>query len=153
MINNNIGDVKISLVLQFYSQVFQSGCLQKAQVSAGLKKSNHCHCALGVQHWILISYVPGWSLLTSRALALALCSSIGEETESQGKPQASPHCWGFRNPFRLACVFPLFALVRADPQSHRLTLTFIALLFTSPSEVQSKVRCSLLQRPCKRSSP
>lgn len=105
MINNNIGDVKISLVLQFYSQVFQSGCLQKAQVSAGLKKSNHCHCALGVQHWILISYVPGWSLLTSRALALALCSSIGEETESQGKPQASPHCWGCPRPLRCSPKF------------------------------------------------
>lgn len=53
----------------------------------------------------------------------------------------------------LRTVFFLFALVRAAPQSHRLTLTFIALVFTSPSEVQSKVRCSLLQRPCKHSSP
>lgn len=43
MINNNIRDVRISFFLQFYSQVLQSRCLQNAQVSAGLKKSNHGH--------------------------------------------------------------------------------------------------------------
>lgn len=43
MIDNNIGDVRKTFFLQFYSQVFQTVGLHDAEGSAGLKKGHHGH--------------------------------------------------------------------------------------------------------------
>ncbi|EPQ13822.1 hypothetical protein D623_10012303 [Myotis brandtii] len=67
--------------------------LPEAEGSAGLQKGDQDHGARGAQHWVLLPDAPGWRWLTEGALPLALRASPGEETESQGDPQASPHCW------------------------------------------------------------
>lgn len=101
MINNNIGDVRKTFFLQLYSQVFQTRGLPEAEGSAGLQKGDQDHRAGGAQHWVLLPDAPGRGWLTEGALPLALCASPGEETESQGDPQASPHCWAcHRQPLR-----------------------------------------------------
>lgn len=111
MINNNVGDVSKAFFLQFYSQVFQTGCLRNTEGSAGLEKGDHGDRAVGVQHRVLIPDAPGWRLLAEGALPLAPRSRPGQEAESQGKPQAAPHGWGCRRggPFGPGGFFSLLS--------------------------------------------
>lgn len=91
-----------------------------------MQKGDQDHGAGGTQHWVLLPDAPGRRWLTEGALPLALRASPGEETESQGDPQASPHRWAcpekekhFLSSSGTASVLSRHLLVQYNPLSYK----------------------------------